>query len=806
MSKKTTGGLKAGSYYNTYRKGFTRLQIVSTLAIISFITSCFLYNSNSGSNIIFVKAKHYNDHVYTGLTKNMTKYQKPKKPLPYSETVPLMDVPAFNMEPVSPLEIIPEYDLMVDNYKSKSWSTSKTKFIQKFNELDPALKCKFYFRNLYSIDEEWENGLELVTLDINVKDEDFDKKIEDKYKIKLENSNTRRYYKRRHDIGFLFQRMRIYEKCLMHRKAASIITTPKSNRVDDLLNKNARAKREEESFDKEVEEEKDNEIKLTVADIFATDSPVEEEQLNLLQKTYDVLWGKHTKDYQGVYSPNNYKNSDQYDFEHRMFPFVAKYKANTFKDVVPRIRRNDRLLPQGHLPDLSTKDESFAFKYNPDLTLWDNWQRMSAQVANRGIVLSFGEKHLEWALKLIATLRYQNNTLPVAIMMKGGELKDNTIEKLVHTARSRNFETDSSDKNATFPKQEILFVDVTNTLAPDYRNKYKAFMSKWPASIFNPFENFIFLDIDAISYVDFNYYFETEQFLDSGSYFFRDRTLKFKLRDDKCVGMFEALQPKFYEAKYFENYPIMNNEYLMEQCEKNLDTIEEIIYKRFFKDKLNFQMESGLLAIDKNKHVIPLVLGSMMHRGERVGSCGYGDKEYFWLGFLMAGHKFRFDVNPPAAIGAYQKEGDARGKICSVQLAHVSDDEHLLWLNGGGNFCKATGEAKKDWSTDNTLVHEWAKSEEELIKFYEKTPIECDYAVISDDFEYSWGQRSHHCNGYEWCAHYSRELHEYSFTKKENRGYLVKFDKAERDHIWYSNEVWAKFDTTKVGTISLKED
>ncbi|CCH61454.1 hypothetical protein TBLA_0E03990 [Henningerozyma blattae CBS 6284] len=756
----------------------TRKSWIISLSLVSILL-LIITHFTSHDRVIMVQSKQYNNPIstssrYSGYSKNLTSMRRPVRPEPWDTLISKVEIPLFNMEPVSPLEILPQYDEDIKNKKLNNWNPTKLKQLKKFDLLDDSIKCKFYFRNLFAMDMNWSNDLDIISFDINDHDKEFYEKIEKKFNIQLSEidketdsdyySNSTRYYKRKYEIGLAFQRMRIYESCFMHE-------TPPIE-LSEIFNSN-----------------NDTDLETTI--------------LTNLHETYSEIYSMvEHDDYLGDYQQSNFKDSNQFDLEHRMFPFIESFSnAEEFKNVIPRIRRNAKLLPNGHLPILNSenKTDSYEFKYDSTKSIWSNWQLMS--LAKRGIVLSFADEHITWALKLLATLRYQNTKLPIQIVMKDGEISRENIAKLSDAATGF-LHLDSSDVNATFTELDLSFIDVTNTLSTNYKKSFEKFKSKWVATMFNLFEEFIFLDIDTISYVDMDYYFNTEQYLDSGSLFYRDRTLTFKLPEEKCVGIFEGISPKLFEAKYFHNYPVIQREYVLEQCEKYL-TIEEILFRRFFKDKFAFQMESGLLTIDKNQHILPLVMGSFMHLARKVGSCAYGDKEYFWLGFVAAGHKFRFDEMNPAAIGKYDKKGKDSGEICAIQLAHISSDHHLLWLNGGGNNCKVDGEYKIDWKSNNAYVHDNFKSEKELQDYYEKTPVPCDFAIISDDNGDSWGQRSHHCHGYEWCARYSRELKDYSYSARQHRGTLVEFSKEERDYIYYSNEIWAIYDQAWTGSLEL---
>ena len=72
----------------------------------------------------------------------------------------------------------------------------------------------------------------------------------------------------------------------------------------------------------------------------------------------------------------------------------------------------------------------------------------------------------------------------------------------------------------------------------------------------------------------------------------------------------------------------------------------------------------------------------------------YGDKESWWLGFELAGTEYEFEKHYAGIVGWEKRGGGEEGedgkrdggkskKVCSFVIAHVDEEDKLLWYNGG---------------------------------------------------------------------------------------------------------------------------
>ncbi|EDO15834.1 hypothetical protein Kpol_1057p22 [Vanderwaltozyma polyspora DSM 70294] len=740
------------------RRSFRSYVIICFTAIIVFLISHTAYSK--GENIQYVY-----DTIQASTSQRNSDILK--------ESLSQIKIKPIDEVPVTPMELIPTYDDMIDLKKDTFWNPLTKQYYKKFEELDLESRCAFYFRHLYTMNEKWSNSLSTVSFLINDVDEKALDKMKDKHGIMLADEETIKLHKRKNDIGLAFQRLRLYDTCFLQNEDVNM----------------------ERIFKRDDGHESNN-----------------NDEAEDIEKVLKKADNEYTK--REIQEPPELEY-DQYDFEHRMFPFLNHFNKDNFTTLIPKITMVDgKTLEKGYLPILNPDDGtmtgSSTFEYDPTISFWSNWNKMSGIVGKRGIILSFADGHLDYATKLITTFKYQGNKLPIQIIYKTGDLNSQTIKILQRVATDMDIDyakIDTEDERTPVP-QQLIFVDITDTLNKDVIGNYKKYKNKWLAVTFNLFEEFIFMDIDAISYVDMNYYFETEEYKKTGTIFFRDRILLFNTVD-RCVPIFDTLQPKIKEAKYFGNFPFIDRDYVTDECEKNL-SVEEVIFKRYFDDHYQHQMEAGLLAVDKTRHVIPMVIASMLHMSKKTEICNYGDKDFFWIGFVVAGHPYSFHSVNAGTVGKYERKKKTstteEGSICAIQIAHMSHDDHLLWLNGGANNCKVDS-AKKDWAHEKMgpFLKKKFKTFERLKKWYSVDPIDTEYGMVSADRYDAWGGYIGNCKGYVWCLHYSKKLKDFSFDETVERGRLINFSKDEQAQLLATNTVWTTFNLTDY-KINMKKE
>lgn len=320
-------------------------------------------------------------------------------------------------------------------------------------------------------------------------------------------------------------------------------------------------------------------------------------------------------------SGNSFSSFTQWDFEKRMWPFIREFDKKSFSELIPHFTSPDGVaLEAGHLPPLGHSSDyikkAIKYEYNEKRSFMWNWNHMSSLVAQKGIVLSFGDGQLKHASRLIAHLRYIGNKLPLQVVHKG-DLSEGSIKALQKIAQSDDITFPETDyEGGQNVKQELWFVDVSPTLDPVMAGSFTRFKNKWLATSFNLFEEFILIDVDTVHYVDLEQYFHSVEYQHTGTLFFRDRYSSEKV-EEICPAMIETLPPNILESYYFGHYRMVDLDYIERMCEKDLAPNTKVI-KSYFIDNLRHQMDSGLVAVNKKSHIVPLMLSAMLHMTDKL--------------------------------------------------------------------------------------------------------------------------------------------------------------------------------------------
>ncbi|TPX14040.1 uncharacterized protein E0L32_000434 [Thyridium curvatum] len=122
--------------------------------------------------------------------------------------------------------------------------------------------------------------------------------------------------------------------------------------------------------------------------------------------------------------------------------------------------------------------------------------------------------------------------------------------------------------------------------------------------------------------------------------------------------------------------------------------------------------DSGAVVVDKSRAD---VLVGLLHvcwqntravREEATYRMTYGDKESWWFGLELAGARYEFEEHYAAVVGWLEGE-----EVCSFVIAHVDEQDRLLWYNGSLLKNKGREEMKHEyevpvyWMVDG----EWRK-------------------------------------------------------------------------------------------------
>ena len=278
---------------------------------------------------------------------------------------------------VSPLELIPDIEVETKRRYEASWDLLFRSHKHKsFKHYDLSTKCEFYFQNLYNLNEEWTNEIGMFTFDI--KDIESDSKmaeLKDNDGVKLIDEKALRSYKRKHNIALGMERFRIYDRCFVGN----------SNKRDSL--------KMNELFQQHGSE--------------GSTSKLDQKVIG----NKDSLHPTRKASFLSELDSGKFSKFNQWDFEHRMFPFISYFEQHNFTQVMPIFTGPESLepLPQGKFPvfnrDTGEATGVETFHYDEAKSLWSNWNDLSTQCGHRGIVVSAGDGQVDQTVRLIAVLR-----------------------------------------------------------------------------------------------------------------------------------------------------------------------------------------------------------------------------------------------------------------------------------------------------------------------------------------------------------------------------------------------------------------
>ncbi|KAM0350403.1 hypothetical protein ACHAP4_009970 [Fusarium culmorum] len=293
-----------------------------------------------------------------------------------------------------------------------------------------------------------------------------------------------------------------------------------------------------------------------------------------------------------------------------------------------------------------------------------------------GIVIPTGEKTLRFACHLIASLTQVHNTsLPIQVVYAGdNDLSAQGRKKIQQAANGVNIEM-----------LDVLTVFDDSTL--------KLANGGWAikpfAALASHYEKVILLDADAVFFQDPQQLLKQYRFKETGALLFHDRLLwknGFPDRQDWWHDQIKHPSP---------------------ETEKSL----------VWTERYSEEGDSGIVVVDKSR--LDVLLG-LIHigwqnsdrvRNEVTYKITYGDKESWWIGFEATGSKYSFSPHYGGIVGWLKDEDKKKEEVsvCSFVIAHVDQDERLMWYNGGLLKNKAVNQTEFEVATHWMIDQTWHK-------------------------------------------------------------------------------------------------
>ncbi|KAL6858068.1 hypothetical protein ACO1O0_005517 [Amphichorda felina] len=286
-------------------------------------------------------------------------------------------------------------------------------------------------------------------------------------------------------------------------------------------------------------------------------------------------------------------------------------------------------------------------KYTSSETPLDDL-RSSFEPGSRGIVIPVGggEAAIRFAGHLISSLRLVLGCeLPIQVAYAGDkDLPQRDRDRIAALEGAR----------------DVSFLDVLSLVDDSTLKLAEGGWAIKPfATVVSKFEQVIVLDADAVFLQKAEALFDQRAFIEHGALLFHDRLLwqhAFRDRHDWFKDQIKEPSPAMLDSLVWtEDYA--------EEC------------------------DSGVVVLDKSR---PEVLMGLLHtawqntlevRDEVTYKLTYGDKESWWLGLELAGSGYAFEAHYGSILG-WEQESEGETRVCSFVIAHVDDDDKLIWYNG----------------------------------------------------------------------------------------------------------------------------
>jgi alpha 1,3-mannosyltransferase len=295
---------------------------------------------------------------------------------------------------------------------------------------------------------------------------------------------------------------------------------------------------------------------------------------------------------------------------------------------------------------------------------------------SRGIVIAAGKSQFRFTAHLISSLRnVLKSELPIEIAYAGSE---DLPEEYRDALRSLD--------------SDISFLDILTIFDDETLDLSKGGWAIKPfALLASTFEQVILIDADAVFLQDPTVLLDNHsKYLETGALFFHDRLL--------WKDVFKDRQ-KWWQKEMSHRTPS-----------------RALMNSRVWTEGYAEEGDSGVVVIDKRR--LEAVMG-LLHacwqntkevREKWTYKMMYGDKESYWLGFELSGVPYAFEDHYGSIAGHIVTDPREKlDKVCSFTIAHLDEQNRLLWYNGSLLKNKAMNatdfEVPEHWMTDA----EWEK-------------------------------------------------------------------------------------------------
>lgn len=379
-------------------------------------------------------------------------------------------------------------------------------------------------------------------------------------------------------------------------------------------------------------------------------------------------------------------------------------QATSLKNIYARYSK--KLIP--HLkPQIPTKNQIISnaesdYYKSEDFNGKDNIMSFyHDKTSGSGIVISCATQHLKDLVKLIHTLRALDNDLPIQVIYRNDllSLSINAIQFAATVSKKqllgsvftntdlltsllKDIDMELSDlEKLPFPPQKVTLINILNSLSRLGAKDLSHYKSKIAALFYSSYENVLLLDADSVPLIKPREFFEFQEYVDNGAYFFRDRSLMYN-NDWQETNFFAKMMPQ--------------KSNLLDMA-MGIKPVSETTMDNLYMRGWRHMQEAGVVAFNRKRHFRSLLtlIGISLWL-EPIDSSIWGDKELYWLAMSAAGDE-DYVVHPidAAAVGEYTQNPEHKRytlpevqELCSTHPGHITAEGKLLWINSGFSFCK----------------------------------------------------------------------------------------------------------------------
>lgn len=365
-------------------------------------------------------------------------------------------------------------------------------------------------------------------------------------------------------------------------------------------------------------------------------------------------------------------------------PRILPYFAKNFPEVSSWVGYNSFF--QGS-PSFDKNSEFIDYYFN--------------NIRGLGIVISASTRHVKDIVKLIHILRAMGNELPIQVLHRA-DILSSASQALEEAARAPKDELLSKEHmemhtlnlslklfgldpkrmhELEFPSQNLTLVNMHKPLSLMARSEFSGYNNKIAALFFNSFEKVILLDADTVPLQLPEAFFKMQEYINTGAYFFRDRSLLDK--------------NDWVETNYFAK--LMPHESSRLDMAMGVPPVSNHTMRNEYMKGWRHCQEAGVVVLDRKAHFLSLlVLLTLSLWGEPAKSSVWGDKELYWLAMSIAGDEsYVFNSHSAASVGEFTSSSAMKQynstkslELCSSHPGHISAKGELLWINSGFSYCK----------------------------------------------------------------------------------------------------------------------